>query len=56
MEQESSTFVRIFNWKNDKILLSYLDKFESWEICHLGDDEVMFHTRAEMDSEFAICS
>ena len=40
MELESSSFVRIFNWKNNKILLSYSDNFESWKIYHLGDDEV----------------
>ena len=40
MEQQSSNFVCIFNWRTDKILLSYLDKLESWEICHIGDDEV----------------
>ena len=40
MEQQSSNFVCIFNWKKDKILLSYHDKFESWEVCHIGDDEV----------------
>ena len=40
MEQQSSNFVCIFNWKKDKILLSYQEKFESWEICHIGDDEV----------------
>ena len=40
MEQESYSFVRIFNWKTDKILLSYSDNFKSWKIYHLGDDEV----------------
>ena len=43
MEQESSTFIRIFNWKKDRILLSYSDNFKSWEIYHLGDDEVRLY-------------
>ena len=41
MEQESSSFICIFNWKKDKFLLLYADKFESWEICHVGVDEVI---------------
>ena len=40
MEQESSTFVRIFNWEEDKFLLIYPQKVENWEICHSGYDEV----------------
>ena len=40
MEQESSHYIYISNWKKDKFFLQYPDKFESWEICHLGDDEV----------------
>ena len=40
MEKQSSNFICIFNWKKDKILLSYPDKLESWEICHIGECEV----------------
>ena len=45
MEQESSSFICIFNWKKDKFLLLYPDKFESWEICHIGVDEVIMNCR-----------
>ena len=41
MEQETVSFIRIFNWKKDKICLSYEDNFESWEICHEGNNEVI---------------
>ena len=44
MEQESSIFVRIVNQRRDKILLSYpnTDKFNNWEVYHLGDNEVCY--------------
>ena len=40
MELESSTFIRISNWKDDKICLVYSKKFQNWKICHSNDDEV----------------
>ena len=40
MEKQSSNFICIFDWKKDKIILSYSDKLESWEICHIGECEV----------------
>ena len=43
MKQESSAIIQIINWKEDKIILSYADKYESWEICHSGSNEVMLH-------------
>ena len=49
MEQESSSFIRIFNWKKDKIHLSYEDNFESWEMYHSGDNEVI------KSSIFTVC-
>ena len=49
MEQESSSFVRIFNWKKDKILLSYTKNYKSWKVYHLGDDEVI------KSSMFTVC-
>ena len=41
MEQDLSDFICIFNWKKDKILLSYPDELESWEICHIDSNEVI---------------
>jgi len=40
MEQESSHYICISNWTEDKFILQYPDKFESWEICHSGDNDV----------------
>jgi len=40
MKQESSDHMYISNWKKDKFFLQYPDKFDSWEICHIGHNEV----------------
>ena len=44
MELESSAFIRIFDWEDDKICLLYSEKFQSWTICHLNDDEVKLNS------------
>ena len=41
MRQESFTFIRIFDWKADKILLNYSGELECWYISHLGNTEVI---------------
>ena len=40
MQKVFFTPISIFNWKKDKIIISYPKKLENWEMCHLGDDEV----------------
>ena len=41
MKQESSpNYICIYDWEEDKFLLEYPNTFGSWEICHLGADEV----------------
>lgn len=40
MERESYDFIHIYNWEDDKICLQYSKKYETWKICHLGEDEV----------------
>ena len=57
MEQESSTYIRIFNWKDDKICLLYPEQFQSWKVCHMNDDEVILHIclKPGLDGDEASC-
>ena len=54
-KQELSCIIQIFNWKKDKIQLSYPNKLEGWKISNAGYDKVillyLFHTGVEADSE-----
>lgn len=52
MEQESSTYIRIYNWEDDKICLKYCKEFGNWEMFHLGDDEIKlpFHVANQIAS------
>ena len=41
MQQVFSTFIRIFNWKKDKIIILYdHDQLDNWEIHHIGVNKV----------------
>lgn len=43
MQKEFSTYLCIYKWKKDKIIILYDKMLDNWEICHLGEKEVRLY-------------